>query len=111
MAQRVARGGIRREQNYVHQHDYRTHADAETLGKAEGDDCVVPKKAKKYSDDVKEIAVHVLQDQRKGRLAAIATVFAFADSAGRRMHHERTIIRLAIVITGEAKAGGSAEDK
>ena len=51
-------------------------------------DRVVPEEHDEYHRDVEEIAVHILQDERKRRLAAILAAAALADRARRRVQQE-----------------------
>src|SRR5581483_12045043 len=88
-----------------------THARFERTGAgAEGERAagVVPQEAEHDRREVEEVAMHVLQYQREGALAAVAAARA-GDGARRRRQEERAVVRLAVVVTGEPQAARRPE--
>src|SRR5437879_5931670 len=67
-------------------------------------------KHEKKQGQVEEIAMRVLQDQRKIALPPVA--FArLADRTGRRIGPERLVVRPTVVVAGEAEAARSPKDQ
>ena len=110
MAQRVARQAIGGQQNDVHEHNQRAHADAEAVGKIESAPRVVPKEGKNHSHDVEEIAVNILKNERESRLTTVLSATPFADGASGRIKKRGPVIRLAIVIARNTKSPRPAEN-
>ena len=54
---------------------------------------------------IQEVAMDVLQDERERVLAPVARS-RFTDRARRRIGPERLVVRAAVVVAGEAEAGG-----
>ena len=71
MSQRVTGEGIKREQNDVGKQDERAKTDAKAPVEPESLNRVVPENNQEDECNVEEIAVKVLQDQRKCSFAAI----------------------------------------
>ena len=65
---------------------------------------------RKSSAEVQEIAVHVLEDERKRLLAEVA-VARLAHGAAGRIGPERLVVGAAIVVAGEAEAGRKGQDQ
>ena len=111
LSQRMAGKCVDRQQDDVHQHHQRAHADAELPAEIKGHDRVVPEERHEDHRDVKEIAVHILQDERKRRLALILAMAALAHRARRWIEEESSVVRFAVVVTGQAKAERPAENQ
>jgi hypothetical protein len=110
MSQRMARQRVNRQQTDIHQQNQRAHAHAKLTVKKERLDNVFPQESQENDGQVKAIAMQVLQDERKPRLAAIRPL-RFAYSATRRIKKKRPIVSFAVVIAGSAKAEGPAQDQ
>src|ERR1700723_238910 len=111
MTQGMARKRIGRQQDNVHQHDHRANADSEFAVEIESEDRVVPEKGDEDHRNVKEVAVHVLQDEGKRRLATIFPATALAYGAGRRVQQKSAVDRFAIVIAGSAETQRSGKNQ
>src|SRR2546427_8443046 len=106
MAQRVTRERVAGEQRAVYRQNQRADRDAKCSCRPQCAPHVVPEKKQNDQREVQQIAMQVLQDQRKCSLAAIIAPRSFGDSAAWRMECERTVVRLAVVVTGQTKSSG-----
>ena len=110
VAQRVAAERVAAEQHDVDREHERADADAELLSRpsrrrtSSAFHDVVREDEEEEQRDVQEVAVDVLEDERKRSLAAVALA-RLADGAVRRIGPERLVVRAAIVVAGEAEAG------
>src|SRR3954465_7676326 len=96
--QRVARQAVQREQADVEQHDDGAQPDAEVTIPIEGINCVVPKEAKKDKGKKECIAMQVLQDEWKRRLALITVASAFIYGARGGIEKEGAVIGFAVIV-------------
>src|SRR6266404_6109306 len=103
------------EENHVGGEDECAESDSKVLragvwiGEPEGLPHVVREEDEKDQREGEEIAVNVLDHERKRALAAIS--FArLADSAVRRVRPERFVVGSAIVIARDSEAGGKWQD-
>ena len=80
-------------------------------GKIESKYGVIPEKAEKQNREVEKIAMQVLQNERKRRLAAILAARRLADRAGGWIEKKRAVVGFAIVITSRAKTERAAENQ
>ena len=103
MAQRMARKCINRQQNNIHQHDQRAHPNAETGGKEEGANGVIPEEGDENHRDVEKIAMYILKNERESGLAAIFAAAALPHSAPGRIQEKRAIVGLPVVVASRAK--------
>src|SRR5881394_1701358 len=98
------------EQNDVHDEDDGAEPDAEILvsGVAIEEEhrvvCIFGEDDQENERRVQEVAVDVLDHQRQESLTAI-TLARLADAAIRRIRPEALVVRAAIVVAGEPKAG------
>src|SRR4030081_3835282 len=60
--------------------------------------------------EIEEVPVHVLEDQRQLLLTAIA-VARLTDGTAGGIGPERLVVRAAVVVASEAKAGGKWQDQ
>ncbi len=67
--------------NNVDQHDQRAQPNAEVSAPIERKNHVVPEKSQEDDRKIEEVAVQVLDDQRKRAFAFVALVSAIADRA------------------------------
>src|SRR4029078_10143454 len=70
---------------------------------------IVREEEEEQQRHVQEVAVNVLQDQRKRSLTEVALA-GFADRAVRRIGPERLVVGAAIVVAGESKQSRKRED-
>src|SRR5205823_1783550 len=99
---------VQSQQDDVDQQHQRANTNAKVqllIGTREPEraDRVIPEEAQEYDGAVKEIAMEILQDEGKTRLAAIVAVCRFAHGTARRVQEERSVIRFAVVITSHAE--------
>src|SRR5207237_7665279 len=104
VTQRVAAERITREQNHVRRQDETSDADAKlpaagSVGESEPVDCVDEQNDEEQQREIEEVAVHVLQDERKRSLAEIG-FSRFSDRTPGRVSPERLVVRAAVVIAG-----------
>lgn len=119
VAHGVAAEGKSRQANHVDYHDEGTQADAElAAGKIavpvgrppEGLQSVPRQQDQENQGDVHEITVQVLQDERQAIFTPVR-FSGFADRTGRGIGPEGPVIRLAVVITGEAEKSWKGENQ
>ncbi len=104
MAKRMAGKSVERKQDNVESEDERADSDAEVAVEEEGTNGVVPEETDKENREVKEIAMNILQDERKSRFATIIAACRFTYRAGWRIEEKGAVKRLAVVVTSAAKA-------
>ena len=108
MTQRVTAICVATEQDDVHCQHNRSNANAEMLpargvGKPHRFPHVVRENQNEEQRKVKEVAVDVLHDERKGIFAQIS--FArLADGASGRVSPKSLVISASVVVTGKPKA-------
>src|SRR6266403_2038752 len=107
----MARKCVERKQRDVESEDERADTDAEVAVEEEGVNGVVPKKNDEQNREVKEIAMDILEDERKSGFAAIVAARRFTDRAGGGIEEKGAIERLAVVVAGGAKAEGASKDQ
>src|ERR1700724_2553170 len=71
---------------------------------------VIGQNADEDQSEIKEVAVHVLHDQRERTLSEIGFP-RLADSACGRVGPERFVIRASIIVAGEPKSTGRPENE
>ena len=102
----MAAEGVARQQDRVRRQDEAADADAEAWRrrrrKPERLDGVEGQDADEEQAEVQEIAMDVLQNQRKRSLPQILLT-RLADGARRRVGPERLVVRAAIVVAGDAE--------
>lgn len=98
MAERVARESVDAEQDDVEEHNERADADAEVALEDEGAYRVVPKEGDEKDCDVEKVAVKILENERKARLAAIFAIARFANGATGRIGEKCAIVGFAVVV-------------
>src|SRR5436190_384780 len=112
----MAAEGVTAEQNNVHRQHEGSDADAERslawrrVLEPHGFPDIAREEQQENQGEIKEIAVNVLQDQRKGILAPIRFP-RFGYGAGRRVGPERFVIGAAIVVAGETKSSRRPKDQ
>src|SRR5207244_4464272 len=111
MAKRVTGECVSGEQRGIRSQNQRAHRNAELSSRPQRAPHVVPEKKQNDQCEVQQIAMQVLQDQWKCSLAAILASRSFSDSAAWRMECERTVVRLAVVVTGQTKSSGRPENE
>jgi len=77
---------------------------------AESEDCIDGQQNVEDQTDVEEIAVRVLQNERRASLAGVLTVW-LCNSTCRWRHPEAAVVRLAVVVTGHAEAEWENQNK
>src|SRR5262249_34960246 len=107
---------IEREQRDVHQHDERTEADAEFVRPQtgrKGESCkrILPEKNQKQDRQIQEVAMDVLQDERKPGFPLVVAGTAFTDCASWRIQEKCPIVGLSVVIAGGAETERAGEDQ
>ena len=65
---------------------------------------VMPKEGDEEDRKIKKVAMDVLKDKGKRRLAAILAVRRFPDRAGRGIEEKRAVVGFAVVVARSAKA-------
>src|SRR5579863_10113341 len=98
------------EQNDVGEQNQSPNPDPEMSVEPAGVPDVVGKDHEEDQGQIEEIAVDVLQDQRKRALAAILLA-RLTYRAGRRVSPEGLVVRAAVVVTGDAKASRRPQDQ
>src|SRR5262249_15015094 len=58
-----------------------------------------------------KVSMQILEDEREARLAAVAVRMRLAHGARRRIEKERTVVGLAVVVAGGAKAQRRPQDQ
>src|SRR5262249_46631887 len=116
MPQRVAGERIEREQTPVPEPDERVDADAEFVrpqAGRKGESCkrILPEKNQKQDRQIQEIAMDVLQDERKRGFPLVVAGSAFTDCASRRIQEKCPIVGLSVVIAGGAETERAGEDQ
>src|SRR5947208_11733548 len=103
----MTRQSVERKQNDVCEQHQRSDADAEVFSsrrwKPKSSNRVVPENHQKDDGDIKKVAMKVLEDERKTRLAAITMRMRLAHGASRRIKKERAIVSLTVVVTRGTK--------
>ena len=80
------------------------------IGEPHGQPDVVRQQKQKDDSRIREVTMHVLEQQRERALAPVARAARLTDRAGGRVRPEAFVIRAAIVITGEAEECGERQD-
>src|SRR5258708_5906160 len=124
MPEGVTAEGVARQQHHVDEHDEGADADTElarprahravsedaAYRPARGEEHVVGE----YEDEdycrVHEIAVHILENERKPGLALVA-VPRLADAAGHGVKEEGAVVGFAVVVAGGAESARGNEDQ
>src|SRR3954465_4269402 len=112
----MAAEGIAAEQNDVEGENDRSEADAEVfvtgipIEEPHRPIRVAGENHQKDEREIKEVAVDVLDYERKISLAAVA-VAGLADGAVRRVRPEAFVVRSPIVVAGEPESGGKRQDQ
>src|SRR5438874_1862172 len=88
----------------------RAHTDSYGAIEEEGANGVTPEKSEENHRDIEKIAMQILQDEGKCRLAAIRSA-ALADHTGRGVEKERAIIGLPVVVAGHAESQRAAQNQ
>src|SRR5262249_44748022 len=101
--QGMARERVERKQDDVGGQHERAETHAEASIKREGADGVDAQKNDEEDSNIEEVAVDVLEDERKLRLAAVGMP-TFSDGARRRVEEEGPIVGLSVVVAGHPKA-------
>ena len=104
VAEGVAAEYIPAEKHNVHHQDDAPDPDPEAVRKAEAHDRVVNQKGPNQVGEPQEVAMEILQDQRKASFAEI-TLARLADRTRRRIGPERLVIGAAVVVAGEPERG------
>ncbi len=104
MTQRVARKSVERKKSDIDRQNERADADAEMTAEEERPNRVMPKEGDEEDRKIKKVAMDVLQDKGKCRLAAILAVRRFPDRAGRWIEEKRAVVGFAVVVARSAKA-------
>ena len=104
MTQRVARKGVKGKKTDVNGKDERANSDAEMSAEEERLNGVMPKEGDEEDRKIKKVAMDVLKDKGKRRLAAILAVRRFPDRAGRGIEEKRAVVGFAVVVARSAKA-------
>src|SRR5258707_5248504 len=98
VAERVARQGVSRQQDYVEQQDERADSYSNSPVKKESAKRVAPEKDEEDKPHIQKVAMKVLQDKRKPSLALVVALPALAASPGRRIEEEGPVISLPVVV-------------
>src|ERR1700722_6831806 len=100
----MARQGVNGKQDDVEQKNQAAHANAKLPVEEKTFDRVVPQKNQENNREIKKIAVHILQNKRKRRFAAIFAAGGLAHGARGRIEKKCAIVRFAVVVAGGAKS-------
>ena len=111
MTQRVAGKGVEGKKNDVDRQDERADADAEMSAEEERPNGVMPKKRNEENRKIKEVAMNVLQDEGKRRLAAIIAVRRFPDRASGGVEEKRAVVGFAVLVARSAKTQRAGENQ
>src|SRR5262245_40987144 len=110
MAERVTAERVETNEHHVRRHDQCPEANPErrltragSHWKARRQDDVVGKEPDEDEREVKEVAVNVLDDERKLLLAPV-TRARLTNRTGRWIGPERFVVAAPVVVTGEAKS-------
>src|SRR5437762_6446386 len=98
------------EQNNVDCEHNSTNPDSQSAIEPQRLPNVIGQNADEDQSEIKEVAVHVLHDERKGTFAPVALA-RFAESAGRWVGPECFVIRASIIIAGEPESTGRPKNK
>src|SRR5688572_14905855 len=115
VAQRVTSQRVAAEQDDVEREHERTDADAEfgasgcRINEPQGSVDVVEENAEEDQRDVEEVAMDVLEHQRKRLLAAVRLA-RLTDAARGRVGPEGLAVRAAVVVTGEPEKRGKGQN-
>src|ERR1700676_3053331 len=104
MAERMARQRVNGKQDNVEQQNQAADANAKLSVEEETIDRVMPQKNQEKNREIKKIAMHILQNKRKGGFAAIFAVGRFANGTRGRIEKKCAVIGFAVVVTGGAKS-------
>src|SRR5205823_396475 len=113
--ERVAAKGVAREEDDVQGEHERADAEPEPrharrgIGEPASAEDVEGEDDEEEEREVEEVAVQVLEDERKLLLPAVA-VARLADAAGGRVGPEAAVVGAAVVVTGEPEEAGRPED-
>src|SRR5215216_4532630 len=102
------------EEYYVSGQQQCSNADAKMfcssgIGEPHRLPCIVRKKDQKEDREIKKIAMHVLDYQRKRSLAAIS-LSRLAHRTARRIGPERLVVSAPVVVAGETKSCRKRQD-
>src|SRR5207244_1761726 len=101
---------VKAKQNHGNEQNQRAHTDSYGAIEEEGANGVTPEKSEENHRDIEKIAMQILQDEGKCRLAAIRSA-ALADHTGRGVEKERAIIGLPVVVAGHAESQRAAQNQ
>src|SRR5438477_1690178 len=101
---------IQRQQDDVEQQNQGPESNPNSVGKEKSFDRVMPKEDEEDNRQVHEIAMDILQDEGKPRLAGVVAL-SLRHGATWRIEKERTVIRFAVVVAGRAEPKRSAENE
>src|ERR1700759_4028645 len=107
MPQRMARQRICREQDDVDEHHEGSDAHSELSVPPECVVDVLPQKRDEDDGEIERVAVEILKDERKFRLATVGAL-RFPNGTRGRICEKSAIIRFAVVVTGGAKTQRAA---
>src|SRR5215471_12861092 len=110
MPQRVATEGVTSEQNNVGQQHERTDTDAEAISEPTGLPDIEKQNDNKNQRQVQEVAVNILEDERKGTLTEVLLA-RFTDGTGGRVGPKSLVVSATIVIASDAESAGGPEDE
>src|SRR6478736_5665017 len=111
--QRVARERIAAQQGGVEAQDEHPQPDPDAAARREDRlDRVDPQEDQRDEREVQEVAVEVLEDEREGRLEAVALVDGrLADRAAGRVGEVEPVVGLPVVVAGRPEAERDPEDQ
>src|SRR2546425_2394671 len=109
VAARVAREGVASQEDDVDPHHQRAHADSEAVGEPERQDRVPGEHHDEEDRDVPRVAMEVLEEERKARLARVA--LDVADGARHRRQPEGAVVGLAVVVAGQPEETWAPQDQ
>ena len=111
VAERVARQGVNRQQDYVEQEDESTGSQSDSSVKKESAERVAPKKKKEDEPNIQKITMEDLKNKRECGFAPIAVFSALADGASGRIEKKSPIVRLSVVIARDPKSQRPNQDQ
>jgi hypothetical protein len=94
----MAGQGVSRQQDYVEEQDQAADSYPDSSVENESAKCVAPEKEEKDESYIQEVAMEILQNKWKPRLASVVMLLALADSTGRRIEEESSVVSLPVVV-------------
>src|ERR1700694_3110228 len=107
----MARQRVEGKQDHVEQQNQAANADTKVSVEEKSIDGIVPQESQKYNREIQKVAVHILQNEREGRLPAIFSFGRFSHRARRGIEEKCAVIRFAVVIAGGAKSQWARENQ